>query len=54
MGFAKYQEDIVSRFVGDQAMRQPRPPIRSPIKPVNRKASIRPPVSQTRPKEIKK
>lgn len=47
MGFAKYQEDIVSRFVGDQAMRQTRPPFRSPIKPVKREASIRQPISQT-------
>jgi Mg-chelatase subunit ChlD len=38
MGFAKYQEDIVSRYVGDQALREPFSSFGAPIKHVNFKA----------------
>lgn len=33
MGFAKYQEDIVSRYVGDLAMRSTKAPASPPKKP---------------------
>lgn len=33
MGFAKYQEDIVSRYVGDLAMRSTKAPASLPKKP---------------------
>ena len=42
MGFAKYQEDIVSRYVGDLAMRSIKVPV-SPPKPSSSNAKNEPP-----------
>lgn len=39
MGFAKYREDIVSRYVGDLAMRSTKVPV-SPPKPPSSNAKI--------------
>ena len=41
MGFAKYQEDIVSRYVGDLAMRSIKVPV-SPPKPSSPNAKNQP------------
>lgn len=41
MGFAKYQEDIMSRFIGDNLMRSAKLPV-APLRPTKQKVSIYP------------